>query len=474
MRYVSAFHASAATSIIAITTGIVMPKSWKSDTPLTDAVMEADIAAVETALEAGYVPIGVTPAKGQTGAMSTGARARHVNVRTFRDRMQVYKNAHGREPDWNKYHGTLDAIALIEAPEKAPDPRDQEIIGLRDEVRSLKSQVDSIHRDNLSHASVREFITDVQSQLPVTPSWKVDLKVNKSGSAGVPLTLWSDWHGGEVVFKEQVSGINEFNMAIFQNRVRRLVETIINICFTHTANPSYPGIVVCLGGDMISGMIHEEFVETMEGPLTAQILEVYRMLAWALETLADKFGAVFVPCVVGNHGRMTAKPRAKNRPLDSFEHMIYHLLADHFKDDNRIEFYIPENVDARFEVAGTMFLLTHGDSMGARGGDGIIGAIGPIVRGEKRVRDVASFTDEEYDIALIGHWHTGISTDSLYVNRALKGYDEYAKLMLRCRPELPGQWLLFVHPKYGIIDQRMVLLEDRAPRPDACKFVNIP
>ena len=42
-----------------------------------------------------------------------------------------------------------------------------------------------------------------------------------------------------------------------------------------------------------------------------------------------------------------------------------------------------------------MFLLTHGDSMGARGGDGIIGAIGPIIRGEKRVRDVASFTDED-------------------------------------------------------------------------------
>jgi hypothetical protein len=252
------------------------------------------------------------------------------------------------------------------------------------------------------------------------------------------------------------------------------VQKIIDICFKYTVSPKYPGIVVCLGGDMISGIIHDELTETMEGPISEQIMETYRLLAWALETLADRFGAVFIPAVVGNHGRLHHKPRAKNRVQDSFEYMIYHFLAEHFKADKRIQFYIPDQTDAWFEVAGHRCLLTHGDSTGARGGDGIIGAIGPIVRGEKKVRDVASFTGDAYDVALMGHYHIKVSLDNVIVNPTLKGYDEYARNILRARPERPTQTLIFIHPDEGIIDERRVFLEDKPKSNVKTKFVMFP
>jgi predicted phosphodiesterase len=212
----------------------------------------------------------------------------------------------------------------------------------------------------------------------------------------------------------------------------------------------------------------------MEGPLSDQIRETYRLLVWALKQLADKFGAVFVVAVVGNHGRLHHKPRAKNRVQDSFEYMIYHFLADKFDDDERINFFIPDQTDAWFEVAGHRFLLTHGDSTGARGGDGIIGAIGPIVRGEKKVRDVAGFTGDAYDVALMGHYHISVSLDNVIVNPTLKGYDEFARNVLRARPERPAQTLIFIHPEKGIIDERRIWLEDKPERRPVSDFVAIP
>jgi len=209
----------------------------------------------------------------------------------------------------------------------AADPEvkwNQERQSFKDEIRDLKSQLNNIQRDNVSAGRLREFVAGVAESLPEPPKWLVAEK--EVGDAGVPLTVWSDWHIGEVVAKEQVAGLNEYNLEIARNRVRRLVETIIHLCFNHTANPKYPGIVVCLGGDMISGLIHAELVESQEGAFTEQIKETYALLVWALERLADRFGRVFVPAVVGNHGRMHHKPRAKNRTQDS----ILQLLVTNF------------------------------------------------------------------------------------------------------------------------------------------------
>lgn len=346
---------------------------------------------------------------------------------------------------------------------------EREILDLKDTIRNQQAQLNSIHRDNTTAANIRELITGIKDTLPEPPKWVT--KVDVAGDAGIPVAIWSDWHVGEVISKEQVGGINEYDIKIAQKRVKMLVEKIIFLSFKHTVNPKYPGIVVCLGGDMITGLIHDELVEGAEGAFTGQIKEAYALIAWALNQLADAFGHVFVPAVVGNHGRLHRKPRAKNRAQDSFEHLIYHFLDAHFRDDDRIKFMIPEQTDARFNVSNHRFLLTHGDSTGARGGDGIIGAIGPIVRGEKKVRDVAGFTGDSYDTALMGHYHQSVVLDGVIVNGCLSGYDEFARNILRCRPERPSQTLLFVHPDYGIIDVRRLWL-GKKPKVGAAKWVS--
>jgi predicted phosphodiesterase len=221
-------------------------------------------------------------------------------------------------------------------------------------------------------------------------------------------------------------------------------------------SPSYPGVVFCVGGDMITGAIHDDLRETNDGPVTLSVVEVEEQLIGMITMLADKFGKVFVPCVPGNHGRTTIKPRAKNRVFDSWEWVIYQHLKAHFANDPRVTIHVPNEVDAHFAIYGHRFMLTHGDTLGVKGGDGIIGALGPIARGAIKVGRSEAQCGRDFDTLLIGHYHTYIPRGDavpVLANGSLIGYNEYARLMLRAGPTRPTQRLAFIHPKRGITVQ---------------------
>jgi predicted phosphodiesterase len=283
-----------------------------------------------------------------------------------------------------------------------------------------------------------------------------------AGSPGMPMTIWSDWHWGEVVDKRETGGLNEFNREIAEARVARLVNSTVALLRDYGGtNPEYPGIWVMLGGDMVSGLIHDELVETNWGNIVTQAIEVSAAITGALLRLADEFGKVWVVGVVGNHGRTTSKPRAKGRSTDSYDRAVYHSIKSKLAGDARITITIPDDTDYLFEVYGHRFLLTHGDSLGVKGGDGIIGALGPIARGAVKLRNSEGQVGRDFDTIVMGHWHQYIPRgDALgvIVNGTLKGYDEYARLYLRARFAQPCQALWLVSPKHGIAAQWAVYL----------------
>jgi len=229
--------------------------------------------------------------------------------------------------------------------------------------------------------------------------------------------------------------------------MRTMVEVAMDLLFNHINMPEYPGIVFALGGDMVTGDIHEELSATNEMEIMPVVLDLWGALAWAIQTLADKFGRVFIPCVTGNHGRNTHKIRAKGRNFTSFDWLVYQFLAKRFEADERISFLIPDGSDAYYSVMGHRYLLTHGDQF--RGGDGMIGALGPIIRGDHKKRSRNAQIDQEYDTMLLGHWHQLIQLQRLIVNGSLKGYDEYAYAN-NFGYEPPRQALWITHPLHGI------------------------
>lgn len=333
--------------------------------------------------------------------------------------------------------------------------RDRIIAGLRKEIASLQADHDTAQ-------TVRQEIYNLAAVTPEPPRWLT--QEGSAGFRGTPCTIWSDWHYGEVVQPAQVAGANKFDAKIAAKRIRRLCDVTIDLAYHHMgrAKTKYPGIVVMLGGDMISGDIHEELLATNDRTPYQAVNDLKHLIAAGLTQLADKFGKVYVPCVVGNHGRGTHKPRMKNRVFTSFEWNIYCSLEDHFRNDKRVQFFIPEQTDAFFSVYDHRYLLTHGDSLGVKGGDGIIGAIGPIMRGTIKVGNSEAQIGRDFDTMVIGHWHQMLWLPRCIVNNSLKGYDEYARLAMRAPFSRASQALWFTHPEHGITARWEVFLQGRA------------
>lgn len=306
---------------------------------------------------------------------------------------------------------------------------------------------------------IREEIYGIADRSPKAPKWITTDK--KPSCPGIPCTIWSDIHYGETIKKDEVAGCNEFNPHIAERRIKTLAENTVDIAFNHMgkSKTTYPGIVVMLGGDMVSGGIHEELLLTDDKTVVEQTLELVEYLIAAINIIKGKFGRIFLPCVVGNHGRSTLKPRHKGRVHTSFDWHIYCHLERHFRGDPNIQFFIPNESDAYFEVYGHRFLLTHGDSLGVRGGDGIVGAVGPIMRGAYKLGRSEGQIGRDFDTVVMGHWHQYITLPGIIVNNSLKGYDEYARLHLRAPYSRPSQALWFVHPEQGITCHYQIYLE---------------
>jgi hypothetical protein len=200
------------------------------------------------------------------------------------------------------------------------------------------------------------------------------------------------------------------------------------------------------------------------------VLDLLENLIAAIEYLADVFGHVFLPCVTGNHGRNTKKIRAKDRHHTSFDWMLYKLLAGRFAKDPRITFHVPDGPDAAFRVYNTRYNLTHGDQF--RGGDGMIGALGPIMRGDHKKRSRNGQIDLNYDVAMMGHWHQYMHLTRLLVNGSLKGYDEYANSS-NFGFETPQQSLHLTHPRHGVTFRMPVYCDPMRPMPKT-DWVSIP
>ena len=328
---------------------------------------------------------------------------------------------------------------------------------LQSEIRTLRTQLAAARQDTLDQDYVRSKIIKLSEMSAVPPSWLMPTKFAKS-APGVPTLFASDWHWAEVVDPTQINGVNEYNLEVAHKRARRLIETTVDLLNNHMVNPKYPGIVFALGGDMVSGDIHEELMATNQVEIMAAVIDLFGVLIWCVDRLLESFGKVFLPCVTGNHGRNTHKIRAKGRNYTSFDWLLYCFLAKHYERDKRVSFLIPNGPDASYRIFNHRYLLTHGDQF--RGGDGMIGALGPIIRGDHKKRSKQGQIGAEYDTMILGHWHQLIQLQRLIVNGSLKGFDEYANAN-NFGFEIPRQALWITHPTHGITFSMPVNVDDR-------------
>ncbi|MFA5733077.1 MAG: hypothetical protein WC934_13905, partial [Acidithiobacillus sp.] len=123
------------------------------------------------------------------------------------------------------------------------------------------------------------------------------------------------------------------------------------------------------------------------------------------------------------------------------------LLEKHFENDNRIKFLVTAGQDAKYNIYDHTYRMSHGAQF--KGGDSIIGPLGPITRGDNKKRGWASQVDQQYKTSLYGHFHRLIILQHIIVNGSLVGRDEFCHNN-NYPYEPPYQALWITNPNRGI------------------------
>ncbi|MEE8606725.1 MAG: hypothetical protein V3S55_03895 [Nitrospiraceae bacterium] len=346
-----------------------------------------------------------------------------------------------------------------------PGKPDLITLDLQRKIKELELRLTQEMNKELDTEEVRSFYLGLEPYNPVVPEWTTGKKI--LSEHGTPTLMLSDFHWMENVNPAEIFYTNDYNREIAVKRFRRVIDSAIYLLkdkIKHQKAKPFPGMVVILGGDMVSGIIHPELQETNEGGPMEMMIDCADNVAAGLRKLERHFGELWVVGVPGNHGRLTRKPMAKLNAVYNCDWGIYQMLERFLKDKrSTIHFNCPPARDLTYSVEGHRYRLTHGDQF--RGGDGMIGPLGPITRGDHKKRSMAMSLpghNEEYDTLLMGHFHQLHMLHSRIINGSLKGYDEYA---LSCNfawePAQQGMWL--THRKYGPNHYIPVFAQDPKP-----------
>ena len=325
-------------------------------------------------------------------------------------------------------------------------------IDILTEERDLAlAQVKRLRKDLIESNKRAALSEQIAASIKKPPKWLTP-KRKKKEHYGTVCALLSDTHFDENVNAVEMGGTNEYNREIATDRLKNFFSKTIELSRDYTSGVTYDGAVLFLGGDIVSGDIHEELKESNEDTTLGTVVYWTEQLTAGVKMLGEHFEKVHIPCVVGNHGRRTRKARMKNRARDNFDWFIYVHLAAHFKDHPTITFDVSDEADSLVDIYNTRFLLTHGDQVS--GGQGIGGIWPPIKRMQARKQ-----INTPHDVLVMGHWHQLIqaATNGLIVNGSLKGWDEYAKIQ-NFAFEPPAQAWWVVTPEHGVTFQAPIFV----------------
>lgn len=268
-----------------------------------------------------------------------------------------------------------------------------------------------------------DLVTAIDAARLAPPKWLAPARPRGKHTGTVSL-LFTDSHFGEIVNPEEVEGLNAYNDDIAALRLRAFSDGSIRLARDYVSGLTYDGCVLFIGGDVFSGTIHDELLETNSETLYASVVHWLDPLAAMVYALADAFGKVHIAVTYGNHGRRTRKPRAKLRAQDNIEWLLYKVLEREMRPDKRITWQVPDSADTRVAVHNTRYLLTHGDQF--RGGSGISGALAPLMLGTHRKTRRAAASGRPYDEMVMGHFHHFQRIPGVIQGGCLKGTDEYS------------------------------------------------
>lgn len=314
-----------------------------------------------------------------------------------------------------------------------------------DSSRRLKADLAASQKEIVKLNRQIEVLSEIREQHLDIPRMLMP-SAGKKGEV-IATAVLADSHFDEQVNPAEIDYVNGYNREIADARLEKYYKSIVRLGRDYCSGVTISGIVHPLAGDLVSGVIHDELKATNCYPMAETLLHFSTKIASGILALQDQFKEVFVPAVVGNHGRFTPHVVHKGAVQDNYDYLLYNMIARELSSQKHIKFFIPLSPDAVYPVFGTTYCLTHGNQF--RGGNGWMGPLGPVMRGDVKKKGRQAAVGKPYDVMICGHFHSQHTLGGCIMSGSMIGYNEYASNG-NFHFEKPQQPFWLTDPEHGV------------------------
>lgn len=310
--------------------------------------------------------------------------------------------------------------------------KDRARANARKTARELRRAIKALERELDAERQRGDFFDDLEDR-PDPKPYKIRRTGRKKGALpqATYVMLASDWHVGERVRPETVSGRNEYKPEIAEERAEQFFKSNLTMLKAARGAWDVRRGIFWLGGDLITGYIHEEYESENYLSPSQESLLAFDIVNRGIRFLLDHSDLehILIPTNHGNHGRTTHRYRVSAHWRSSYEWMLYEMLERRWAEEPRLKFQIARGYHNVVDVYGVGIRFHHGEQIQYMGGVGGISvpALRRITRqaqGEKRVPKQNQAVPILLDC--FGHHHTLGYPGDFMQNGSLIGWNLYA------------------------------------------------
>ena len=339
-----------------------------------------------------------------------------------------------------------------------PGPDSPEDIGLsteeglrrvEDENRKLKTQIKEVQRGSTLFKLLANTIEQQPPFSTFTPYSSVIKKKSKIKESA--LLVLSDSHGDQEILSKRVQGLENYNFDVACRRAERIVDTTISHLIDNMKNYKFEKLYIAGLGDYVNGDIHNAQMHSKWKNTLKNAVGMGELFAMMITDLSKYFPEIVLCSVSGNHGRRSFKKDYRGAQ-DNWDYLVATHIATRLRglvEEKRLSLFFPDSWSLGLNIYNWNFVLNHGDDIRSWNSLPWYG----IERKTRRLNAIGAVSGNIPHYFLFGHFHNIASqqhtTGEIILNGSWMSTDEYALNSLGAFSE-PFQWLMGVHPNYGV------------------------
>lgn len=307
--------------------------------------------------------------------------------------------------------------------EQAPYQPDGQVELLKRQLADARRQ---LREQSIVDAGHQEVVRAIETLVPALPEIRTPKKLRNIGRVPVDALLHlSDIHYGEVVRSTSTNGLAQYSPDIARERIEEATDRTIEIAKSMKVGK----LVVVQGGDMVSGLIHDDLERSNAEMVVQQSLEMGEITSDMIRRFGQELPYVEVDGRSGNHGRPYRPMFFNRKQVENFDFFVYKYQEAKLSNAKHVKFLTNESFWNVVSAGNRKFLTMHGDTIKHANSMSL-----PWYSMYKELLKWMSMREDgnvpSFNDMLIGHFHNPASIQmgesTLRVAPAVKGADDYS------------------------------------------------